>query len=215
MPTLTIESRSVLGKKAKKLNVTGKIPAVFYGKKESATPISLAVRDFEKAWKEAGESTVVTLKGVGADKQALIHEVDVDPVRGIPRHVDFYIVEKGQKVQVAVPLEFIGVSPAEKSLGGTLMKVLHEVEVEGDLANMPHRLTIDISSLKNFEDQILCQDIILPEGVVLITPGEEVAALVTAAQEEMAEEAPVDLSSIEVEKKGKQEEAPAGTNSES
>jgi len=207
MTTLIIEPRSILGKKSKKLIAAGKMPAVFYGKKEPATPIAVSLRDFEKAWKEAGESSVVTLSGVGALKQALIQDVAVDPVKGVPRHVDFYIVEKGQKVHVAVLLEFSGVSPAEKELGGTLVKVLHELLVEGELANLPHHLQVDVSSLKDFDSQILCRDIVLPPGITLLASAEDVVALVSEVQEEVAEEVPVDLSSIEVEKKGKQEEA--------
>lgn len=207
MTSLTIEARAVLGKRSKKLAAAGKMPAVFYGKKEVATPITVSARDFQKAWKEAGESTVVTLSGLGSDKQALIQDVVVDPVKGVPRHVDFYIVEKGQKVHVAVPLEFSGVAPAEKELGGTLVKVLHELLVEGELANLPHNLRVDVSSLKDFDSQILCRDILLPSGITLLASPEDVVALVSEVVEEVAEEAPLDLSSIEVEKKGKQEEA--------
>ena len=214
MTTLNIESRTVLGKKAKKLMATGKMPAVFYGKKEKATPITISLRDFEKAWKEAGESSVVTLSGIGTDKEALIQDVSLDPVKGVVRHADFYIVEKGQKVHVAIPLEFIGVSPAEKELGGTLVKVLHELLVEGELASLPHRLEVDISSLTDFDAQVLCRDIVLPLGVTLLASPEDVVALVSEVKEEVAEAGPADLSSIEVEKKGKQEET-AGASTES
>lgn len=206
MTTLTVEARNIRGKKAKKLAVAGKMPAVFYGKREPATSISVSLREFKKVWKEAGESSVVSLSGLGDEKQALIHTVAVDPVKGVPVHADFYIVEKGQKVEVAIPLEFIGVAPAEKELGGTLVKVLHELLVEGDLAHLPHSLSVDVSSLRDFDSQIVCRDVLLPAGVTLVASPEDVVALVSEVLEEVAEETPVDLSSIEVEKKGKQEE---------
>lgn len=206
MTTISVEARNILGKKAKKLAAAGKMPAVFYGKRELATSISVSLREFEKVWKEAGESSVVSLSGLGDEKQALIHTVAVDPVRGTPVHADFYIVEKGQKVEVAIPLEFVGVAPAEKELGGTMVKVLHELLVEGEPANLPHRLTVAISSLTEFESQILCRDIFLPPGVTLLASPEDVVAMVSEVVEEVAEEAPADLSSIEVEKKGKPEE---------
>src|SRR5690606_26337192 len=103
---------------------------VFYGPKEEAVAVSFDRARFEKVLREAGESTVVTLTGVGEDKDTLIHDVQLHPVTDQPLHVDFYVLEKGKKVQTHVPLEFTGEAPAVKSLGGTLMKVLHELEIE-------------------------------------------------------------------------------------
>src|SRR4051812_42054405 len=70
------------------LRKEGKIPAVFYGKKTASTPISLSRKDFIKVWREAGESTVVTIKS-GADSfDTLINDVDMDPITDDPRHAD-------------------------------------------------------------------------------------------------------------------------------
>jgi large subunit ribosomal protein L25 len=187
----------------------GHIPAVFYGKKEASTPISLRQTDFMKVWKEAGESTVVTLETNDGAKESLIHDVELDVVTGNPLHADFYVFEKGHQVEVDLPIEFIGTSPAVKDLGGSIVKVLHTVKIEAMPKDLPHNLEIDISTLVNFGDQILAQAIPLPNGVTLKENPEEVVATVAAPREEKEEEAaPIDLSSIEVEKKGK-EETPA------
>lgn len=208
MLTLTIEKRE--GELAA-VREAGKIPAVFYGPKASATSIAVNEIEFNKVWKKAGESTVVTLTGFGEDHDALIHDVDRDPVLGKVRHVDFYVIEKGKKVQVAIPLEFVGEAPAVKVLGGTLVKVLHEVEIEAMPKDLPHALEVDVSSLSTFEDQVKAADIKLPSGVTLITSPEEVVILAAPAKEESEEaSAPVDISSIELSvEKGKKEEAPA------
>lgn len=193
---------------AEDIRLAGSIPAVFYGPKEAAQSIKIVYADFEKAFKEAGESTVVTLEVDGQEHDTLIHDVSYHPVRGTISHVDFYVIEKGKKVQVSVPLEFTGVAPAEKSLGGTLVKVMYEVEIEAMPKDLPHEIMVDISSLVDFDSQIHASDIILPSGVTLITEPEEVIALVQAANEEI--DAPIeaiDISSIEVEKKGKKEES--------
>lgn len=195
----------------------GKIPAVFYGKKEASTPISIAKNDFLKVWKEAGESTVVTLETPEGAKESLIHEIDFDPVSGNPRHADFYVFEKGHKVEVSVPIEFDGVSPAVKDLGGVLVKVLHELKVEAQPKDLPHSLIIDIAVLANIGDQIVAGDLRLPNGVDLKENPEEVVALVSMPKEEKEEEAaPIDLDSIEVEKKGKEdsEESAEGNTAE-
>lgn len=194
------------------LRKEGRLPAVFYGKKEASTPISVSKIDFLKAWKEAGESTVINLETPNGVVESLIHDVDFDPVTGNPRHADFYVFEKGHKVKIDIPLEFVGVSAAVKDLGGILVKVMHEVKVEAQPKDLPHNIEVDISSLTSFDSQIMAKDLALPNGVELVENGEEVVALVSAPREEKEEESkPIDLSAIEVEKKGKEEteEAPA------
>ena len=164
--------------------------------------------------REAGEATIVSLAGLGEPLPTLIHEVDLDPLTNLPRHVDFYAVTKGEKVEVHIPLEFIGVSAAVEA-GANLVKVMHELEVEADPMNLPHDIKVDISALKALGDKIHASDLILPKDITLVTPAEEVVALVQEVVEEKEEEvvAPVaDIASIEVEKKGKEEvvgEAPA------
>lgn len=183
----------------------GKIPAVFYGKKERATAIAIPKIDFLKVWQKAGEYSVITLETPEGAKESLIQDVDLDPISGSPRHADFYVFEKGHKVEVKLPIEFVGVSPAVKDLGGVLVKVLHELKVEAMPKDLPHGISIETGQLVNFGDQILAKDITLSAGVELKENPEEVIALVSAPREEKEEEvAPPDLSEIEVEKKGKE-----------
>jgi large subunit ribosomal protein L25 len=207
---MTISLKAIKREKNEKLPTirkAGNIPAVFYGPKEPTTSISLSEIEFVKAWKKAGESSIIALEADGEMHDALIHEVDVDPVTGKVRHADFYIVEKGKKVQVHVPITFEGDAPAVKELAGTLTKVLHELEIEAKPADLPHDVTVSLESLVDFESRITAKDIKLPAGVTLITDPEEVVALVSLAKEEVEEEVPVDLSAIEISvEKGKKEE---------
>ncbi len=81
--------------------------------------------------------------------------------------------------------------------------------------DLPHDLKVDISLLTNLDSRIVAKDIALPLGVDLISKPEEVLASIAQAVEEKEEEAPVDLTAIEVEKKGKEVkegEAPAATD---
>jgi len=184
----------------------GKIPAVFYGNKQASKPISILNTDFLKVWSEAGESSVVTLETPEGAKESLIQDVDLDPITGNPRHADFYVFEKGHKVEVELPIEFEGVSPAVKDLGGSLVKVLHELKIKAMPKDLPHDIKIDISVLTDFDAQVLASDIQLSAGVELAENPNEVVALVSAPREEKEEEetTPPDLSQIEVEKKGKE-----------
>ncbi len=213
MITLTAKAREEKGKRSQALLQTGFMPAVVYGPKQESTPITLSSKEFEKVFRTAGESSVIELSGVGAGTlQVLIHDVDHDPVTHVPRHADFYAIEKGAKVEVAVPLMYVGESAAVKE-GHNLVKVLHELEIEAAPADLPHEIEVDISILAKVGDQIHVSDIKLPKGVALKIDAEEVVALIQEVQEEKEEvAAPIDMDAIEVEKKGKEEtaeEAPA------
>lgn len=171
------------------LRTQGEVPAIFYGPKEKATPIAIDALKLEHVWKEAGETTIVTLKGVGDDKDTLIHDAQFHPVTGRLLHVDFYVLEKGKKVRIKVPLHFEGQAPAEKS-GHIVVKTLHEVEIEVTPQELPHNLPVNISKLQNVGDHIVAHDIKLPASATLITSADEIVASVKEFKEESAEIAP-------------------------
>ncbi len=185
MVTLAIKSRDTKDA-PERLRKSGLVPAVFYGPKQASTPIVISARKLEQVWEEAGHTSVVTLSGVGDSKDTLIHDVQVHPVSGSVLHVDFYVLEKGKKVTIAVPLEFIGHAPAEK-LGHVIVKALHEIEIEVAPAELPHTLGVDLARLENVGDRILASDIALPASATLITQGEEIVASVTGFKEEKEE----------------------------
>ncbi|HVU06788.1 MAG TPA: 50S ribosomal protein L25 [Candidatus Paceibacterota bacterium] len=202
--TLKVEKRDAKADLAK-LRKAGKVPAVFYGKKEASTPISIASVDFIKAYRQAGESTVVILQGDGIEVESLIHDIDLHPVTNKPLHADFYVFEKGKKIKVDVPLEFVGTAPAIKELGGSLIKVLHDIEIEALPKDLPHKIEVDIAGLVDFGSTIKAGDIKLPAGVELAIKADDVVASAAAPKAEEEEPtAPVDLDAIEVEKKGKE-----------
>ena len=189
------------------LRKTGEIPAVFYGAGKTSTSISLSIIEFKKIWREAGESSTVKISLDDNNIDALIHEVQVHPVTEEPIHVDFLVIDINKKIRVKVPLEFIGISNAVKNGLGNLVKVLYEVEVEALPKDLPHNLEVDISKLETVEDQIFVSDIKLPTGVTIIANEHEVVVSIVLQVEEKEEVAPsIDLSAIEVEKKGKKEE---------
>ena len=214
MNTLTAIKRSKADKLATVRN-NGMVPAVVYGVRVENTMISVPSTPFTKILKVAGESSTIVLEIAGekaTDKptkvDVLIHDVQVDPIKGFPIHVDFLAVDMNKPVEVAIPLEFIGVAKADKDGLGILVKALHEIEIEALPKDLPHSITVDVTALATLEDKIHAKDLILPKGVTLITEGDEVVALIAVAKEEVEETAPVDLASIEVEKKGKKEEEP-------
>ncbi len=189
------------------LRAEDKIPAVYYGMGKDAVSIAVPMKDFVKVWKEAGETGTVALDFGGEKVTTLIHDMQHDPIRNIPTHVDFLVIDMKKEIEVAVPIEFIGLAEAEKGNLGTLVKVLHEVQVRALPAELPHNFEVDVTPLGEVDAQIHVKDIKLPKGVTMITDGEEVVALIAAFKEEV-EEAPaaIDFDAIQVEEKGKKEE---------
>lgn len=194
----------------------GMLKGVYYGAKEKAQAIFVDAVEFEKTYRETGKSSVINLEGEGKKLQAIVQEVAYEPIQYIPNHVDFYIVEKGVKINANIPLEFVGVSEAVKTLGGQLVKVVHELEVEAEAVDLPRSLEVDISLLENLDSVIQAGDIKLPKGVNLYkTESDEIVASVALAVEEDLS-APVsgDISEVEVEEKGKKEESEGMSASE-
>lgn len=195
------------GVKSDVLKKNGEIPAVYYGKGSSeAVSISVPVVEFKKIWIKAGESSAVQIATAKGNIDVLIHDVQRHPITGEPIHVDFLVIDMNKKITVSVPLEFIGVSPAVKSGVGVLVKVLHEIEVEALPKDLPQSINVDISKLATTDDVVLVSDVALPKGVTAVAEAEEVVASIATQKEETEDAAPIDLSSIEVEKKGKKEE---------
>lgn len=202
---LNAEKRDIFRKKLNKARIDGKLPAVVYGPKVKPVSIFVPFIDFKKVFKEAGESTVVDLKLDNKPLSVLIQEVAIDPVSREPLHIDFYAAEMNKPVEANIPLEFIGISPAVKSQGGVLVKVMHQVEVEALPANLPHNFKIDLSVLANLGDHITASQIIIPAGVKLITKGDEIIVIAESPKEEIVGVEKT-IEDIEVEKKGKKEE---------
>ena len=203
---LTVEKRD-LKASPNTLRQKGVLPAVVYGRAQESTPIAVDLKTFQKLYKQAGESSVITLKGLGEAKDALIHDVSFDVLTGTPLHADFYAIAKGQKVTVAVPFSFDNESPAVRDLGGILVKVMHDLEIEVEPKDLPHSIQVDISKLTELDSQIKVSDLKLPPSAKISIDMDEVVAMIDVAKEEPVEEVVTDISQIGIsEERGKKEE---------
>ncbi len=197
------------------LRTGGNLPAVVYGPKQEPISISMDAKAFDKARKEAGESTIVELTGLKDSVEVLIKEVEFNPIKQQVMHVDFYAIERGKEMTANITLNFIGEAPVEASKAGTVTKVIHEVEVTCKPVDLPNHIDVNIESLVNIEDKIFVKDLQIGKGVTVNTHADDPVAVVSASRvstedEDEAAEA-VDMDSIEVEQKGKGEEGePAG-----
>ncbi len=210
MISLSAKIRKVKGKKVKSLRKEGVLPAVLYGPKIKTQNLEITLKEFEKVYQAAGESSLITLEIEKKKLPVLIHEVQRDPLTDKVIHVDFYHPSLKEEVEATVPLIFKGESKAVKELGGTLVKNISEVKVKALPQNLPHEIRVEISQLETFEDKILVKDLKLPEGVKVLRSGEEILAFVSPpekVEEELAKPIEEKLEEIEkIERKPKEEE---------
>lgn len=189
-PVLNAEARTITGRKVKQLRSIGKLPAVVYGNIKEATNLTLDAKEFAKLFREAGYSTIVSLKiGDGKGVKVLIHDVSESPVRRDLMHVDFFAVNLKEKITTEVPLQFVGTADAVEIGGGIFLAVKDQVEIECLPDNLPQHIEVDITSLKTEEDSIRIKDIVVPEGVTILDEQDDVVASISQpiSEEELAE----------------------------
>jgi large subunit ribosomal protein L25 len=208
---LSVMPREITGKKVRALRRDGLVPAELYGHGIKNVHLSVAAKEFNKVFKEAGSSTVVTLVLNSAKHSALIHDVVRNYLTDEIEHVDFYEVRMDEKITARVPLEFIGESPAIKTHGAVINKAMSEIEVEALPQNLPHSLTIDLSTLSELNQSIYVRDIAAPKGVEILVDAETAVATATPpAAEEVVEAPAADVSEVKVETEEKKAERAAG-----
>lgn len=196
------------------LRKAGQLPAVLYGHNVKNQNLLIDARDFDKVLRRAGESTIIELLTEdGQPHPVLIHDVQHDHVSSKVTHVDFYQINMSEKLTATVQLEFTGEPKAVRELGGTLVKVLGEVEVECLPGDLPHSLTVDTATLESFDHVLYVKDIPVPAKVKVLTDPDEVVAKVQPPRDveaELAEPVVEDVSAVE----GAQETPAAETSGE-
>lgn len=216
MTQLKAQSRDVKKGGIKLLRKAGNIPAVLYGHKVANMHLTLDGLKFGKLYKTAGKTTVIglQLEGETEDRNVLIHEVAVDPVRSFVTHVDLYQVNAKEKIKTEVPIVFIGESGAVKSEGGVLIKNIHHVEVEAFFKDLPHEIKVDISRLASFADSITIADLDVAPSVKIHGDPKEVIAKVAPPRTEtelasLKEEVVMKVDEVKVEGEEKKKEREA------
>jgi len=179
------------------------IPAVMYGNDVESKPLWVNLAQFERVFAEAGTNVVVELE---LEEQkpvnVLIYDFQTDPLTDKFIHADFYVVNMKETVEAEIPLVFVGVAPAVKELGGTLVKNNDSLVVRALPADLPREITVDISKLATFDDSITVADLVDNDKIEVVLDDTAVIASVIAprSEEEMAaldEDVDADVSKVE------------------
>jgi large subunit ribosomal protein L25 len=178
-PVVSAEPREVVGKKVSNLRRQGILPAVVYGGGDESRNIQLDAREFDVLMRHTGRNTLVDLKvGKAKATPVLLQNVHEHPVRRNPIHVDFQVVSMTEAITIEVPINYMGDATAAEKLGGTLLHLRESVQISALATNLPQAIDLDISPLDSFEAVLHVADLIVPEGVVILTDAEEPLARV-------------------------------------
>ena len=172
------------------------VPAVLYGDGQS-TPLSVPGKIVDYTLHHLGDNALYDIELGAGTSTARIVDVQRNPVTGRLVHVDFAPVNMRERIEVTVPLHVVGESPGAEE-GGVLQQVAYEVQVESLPGEIPQEVTIDVSNL-GMGENLTVGDVILPEGVTLISDPEEVSVTVTA---------PTEITEEDLEAAGVVEEEP-------
>lgn len=183
--SLNAEVRTETGKGvARKLRFAGKVPGVIYGHGREPQALSINAREFERlAERVRITSTVIELALGGKTARTLVRELQRDPIKRTVLHVDFQELVAGEKVNVTVPLRFIGTPEGVKTGGGILEEIVHSLHVECDPANIPDHIDVDVSAL-TIGHSLHVSDLTLPQGVEVTDDAEQTVAIVSAPKAE-------------------------------
>lgn len=179
------EKRQGLGSNAaRRLRKQGFVPAVLYGESMESRPLVVSKKDIVQILKlESGENTIFKV-AVDTDMyDAMIKDLQVDPVTDELLHADLIRISMDKPVRVTVPIVHSGEPVGVKTEGGFVDFVTREVEVECLPRDIPESLSIDISEL-HIHQSIKAEGMAIPAGVKLITEPATVLVLVSLPHKE-------------------------------
>ena len=191
---LSLEKRTVAGKKLAGLRADGFIPSVIYGNGEPILAQSI-YNDTEKVLRSAGYHSTIDITVDGKNSMAIVKDIAIDPVSRKIVNVEFQTVSANKAVEATAPIviENFEESDASKLTHFALTQAIMEIDVKAKPADLPDKLTIDAAKMVELDDKLTIADIVLPAGVEFankeLNPEQVVASLYDPAAEAAAREA--------------------------
>lgn len=211
---ITAEPRETRGKnEARRVRVTGRIPAVIYGAFQDSRAISVDPKDILRIIRsKTGHNSIFDVEIAGVEKTpVIVADEQYHPVNGALMHIDLRRIDLTRKLRVSVPVHTTGEPKGVKQQGGVLDVVTRTIEIECIPDDIPDRFDVDVTELM-IGNNIRVSELPLKPGVRVLAAPEAVIAHVVGIREEapaveaVVAEAPAEP---EVAKKGKKEEPAA------
>lgn len=175
---LAAEPRTEFGKgAARRTRRAGKIPAVLYGHGSDPKHLALPALEFARVVREHGQNAVLTLDiDASGTELALTKTVTTHPIKNYIEHVDLLLVQRGEQVEVEVPVVLTG----EAGTGTLVNQELTVIHVLAEALHIPEQIEFSIEGAEA-GTQITAAQLTLPTGVSLVTDGEALVVNVVAA----------------------------------
>ena len=184
--SLNAELRTLTKKgAARRLRREGRIPAVMYGHRDPLL-LSIDAREFSRKFQRISESTIIHLSAGGDTYDVLVKDFQIDHIIERLDHIDFFEIERGRVLRARVLLHFVG-NPVGVREGGLQELLVHEVEVESLPRDLPERIDVDIENL-GVGQSFHVSDLVVPDGVRVLTSRDQVIALIAHKVEEVDED---------------------------
>jgi large subunit ribosomal protein L25 len=215
--TITAELRDSRGKnEARRLRVSGKIPAVVYGARLLPVAVAVNPKDLNRILhSKSGHNTIFDVDIAGTETApVMIVAWQNDPVKSNLLHVDLKRIDLTQRLVVKVPVHTVGEPKGVKQESGLLEVVAREIEIECLPEEIPEEFVIDVVELMLGQSR-RASDLPMTGSMKLLSPPDAVIAHVIAlravVEEVVAEPVvegaePAAAAEPEVIKKGKKEE---------
>lgn len=198
--------RTVIGKQVSQLRRAGQLPGVVYGHNVEPTPISLEAHNAGLVIPHLTSSSIVNIDLDGKMIPALVREKQKNYIKNVYTHVDFQAVSLTEMIRADVSLHFHGTAPAIKEYNAAIVNNMETIEVEALPNDLPERIEVNLTVLVKIGDAIHVRDLVIPQGVTLLTDSDEIVAVATATHDEAADALAGEALEPEVIEKGKKEE---------
>ena len=189
--TLKAEIRENIGSKAvRKLRKKGLIPAIIYGHQKEPVAVTLDARSFIEALHHG--QRLMDLQLGDKEEKVLIKALQYDHLGRDIIHADLLRVDVLQMVEVTVPIELKGTAPGIHA-GGIVETHTNRLEIECKVTEIPEKIVISVKDMQ-LGDALHARDIVLPEGINLITSPEMlVVSCHTVAEIETTEQVEAEM----------------------
>ena len=211
---LSVDPRTVTGKKVKALRREGIIPAHLYGRGTESLALQTSTQTMINLLRTTRPNAIIDLQinGESEPRSVVLRGVQRNPVTSELVHIDFLQISLTEKLRTDVPLVITGQAPAVGVLGGVLLQTFDRLTIEALPADIPRQIEVDVSELETIDASVFVRDLPVPAGVEVQADPNQVVAKVAAPRlaAEIEEEEAAAAAEAEAEAEEAAEEAAEG-----
>jgi len=180
--------------RSKKIRSEGSIPAVLYGKDIEVKTIQIDNKEFKEILSSEGRNAIVDIELDGESYFAMLKDVQTHPITNDILHLEFYNIDRSQKVEVTIPIRLVGKEISK--FEGAVVHQLDEVEIRCPSTKIPRQIKLDVSEL-TLGHSLHVSDLEDIEGIEILNSPDEMIVSVTTIDEEPEDELEEELTGEE------------------